>query len=109
MAEAYPRASDGESVSSSDNEEEWLDNPAAGEDSDDDELLEQASIVSLLDDKVFADAPSMLAHCRDKFGFDFVGVRDRLALDFHGCVRLINFGESLSLSLSLSLSFYCVR
>lgn len=93
MAEAYP-SSDGETVSSSDNEEKWLDTAAVGgESDDDDELLEQAPIVSLLDDRVFADAPAMLAHCRDKFGFDFLGVRDRLRLDFHGCVRLINFGE----------------
>src|SRR5262245_17842948 len=88
MAEAYPR-SDSESVSSSDNEEDWLNKP--GEE-DDDEEQEQVSVVSLLDDKVFPDAPSMLAHCKNKFGFDFVGTRDRLGLDFHGSVRLINFG-----------------
>jgi protein arginine N-methyltransferase 3 len=38
----------------------------------------------------------MLAYCKDKFGFDFIGVRDRLGLDFHGCVKLINLGESLT-------------
>jgi protein arginine N-methyltransferase 3 len=93
MAEAYPR-SDSESVSSSDNEENWLNKPAAEDEEDDDQ--EQVSIVSLLDDKVFPDAPAMLAYCKDKFGFDFIGVRDRLGLDFHGCVKLINLGESLT-------------
>ncbi|KAK4154137.1 S-adenosyl-L-methionine-dependent methyltransferase [Chaetomidium leptoderma] len=86
MAEAYPR-SDSESASSSDNEEDWL-NKAGDE--DDEEEHEQVSVVSLFDDKVFPDAPAMLAYCKDKFGFDFVGVRDRLGLDFHGCVKLIN-------------------
>jgi protein arginine N-methyltransferase 3 len=93
MAEAYPR-SDSESVSSSDNEENWLNKPGAEDDEDDEQ--EQVTIVSLLDDKVFPDAPAMLAYCKDKFGFDFIGVRDRLGLDFHGCVKLINLGESLT-------------
>ncbi|KAL2015743.1 hypothetical protein VTK56DRAFT_4890 [Thermocarpiscus australiensis] len=88
MAEAYLRASDSESISSSDNEEDWLNNDAQA---DDDEEQEQIQVVSLLDDRVFPDAVSMLAHCKDRFGFDFVGVRDRLGLDFHGCVKLINF------------------
>ena len=97
MAEAYPHTSDAESVSSSDNEEHWLDNNNNNggngnfTDEEDDEQ-EQVSIVSLLDDSVFQDALSMLAHCKNKFGFDFLSVRDRLGLDFHGCVKLINFG-----------------
>ncbi|KAL2144682.1 hypothetical protein VTI28DRAFT_8710 [Corynascus sepedonium] len=86
MAEAYPR-SDSSSASSSDNEEDWLNKPG---DEDDDEQ-EEVTVVSLFDDKVFPDAPSMLAYCKDKFSFDFLAVRDRLRLDFHGCVRLINF------------------
>jgi protein arginine N-methyltransferase 3 len=89
MTEAFPR-SDSESVSSSDNEDNWLNKPG---DEDEDDEQEQVSIVSLFDDKVFPDAPSMLAYCKDKFGFDFLAVRDRLSLDFHGCVKLINLGE----------------
>jgi protein arginine N-methyltransferase 3 len=89
MTEAFPR-SDSESVSSSDNEDNWLNKPG---DEDEDDEQEQVSIVSLFDDKVFPDAPSMLAYCKDKFGFDFLAVRDRLGLDFHGCVKLINLGE----------------
>ncbi|EAQ83906.1 hypothetical protein CHGG_10310 [Chaetomium globosum CBS 148.51] len=86
MTEAFPR-SDSESGSSSDNEDHWLNKPG---DEDEDDEQEQVSIISLFDDKVFSDAPSMLAYCKDKFGFDFLAVRDRLSLDFHGCVKLIN-------------------
>lgn len=93
MTEAFPR-SDSESVSSSDNEDNWLNKP--GDEEDDEQ--EQVSIISLFDDKVFPDAPSMLAYCKDKFGFDFLAVRDRLGLDFHGCVRLINLGEFIHVS-----------
>lgn len=91
MAEAYPRPMDAESVSSSDNEEDWL-NGNELDDDDDGGEQEAVSVVSLFDDRVFPDAPAMLAYCRDRFGFDFVAVRDRLGLDFHGCVKLINFG-----------------
>ncbi|KAK3304498.1 S-adenosyl-L-methionine-dependent methyltransferase [Chaetomium strumarium] len=87
MAEAYPRSDSG-SVSTSDNDEDWLTKPA---DEDEDDEQEVVSVVSLLDDKTFADALPMLAYCKESFGFDFLGVRDRLGLDFHGCVRLINF------------------
>ncbi|KAK4119988.1 S-adenosyl-L-methionine-dependent methyltransferase [Parathielavia appendiculata] len=87
MAEAYP-CSDSESVSSSDNDQDWLNKP--GEE-DEDEEQEQVTVVSFFDDKGFSDAKSMLAYCKDKFDFDFLGVRDRLHLDFHGCVKLINF------------------
>ncbi|KAL2170033.1 hypothetical protein VTG60DRAFT_5373 [Thermothelomyces hinnuleus] len=86
MAEAYPR-SDSSSGSSSDNDEDWLNKP--GEEDEDDQ--EQVSVISLFDDRVFPDAPSMLAYCKDKFAFDFLAVRDSLGLDFHGCVRLVNF------------------
>ena len=89
MAEAYPH-SGSSSVSSSDNEEDWMNKPG---DEDEDEEQESVSVVSLFDDAVFPDAPSMVAYCKEKFGFDFLAVRDRLGLDFHGCVRLVNLGE----------------
>lgn len=104
MAEAFPRASDSESASSSDNEEEWLNND---HDSDEDDgEQETVSVVSLLDDRVFSDALAMLAYCKDKFGFDFIAVRDRLGLDFHGCVKLINFGESRFFSVNGWVRWY---
>ncbi|KAK0706655.1 S-adenosyl-L-methionine-dependent methyltransferase [Lasiosphaeria miniovina] len=83
------RSSSGSSTSSSVSEEaEWLDADQDGDDDDDQEAL---AVISLVDDRVFPDATSMLAYCRDEHGLDFVGVRDRLALDFHGTVKLINF------------------
>ncbi|KAI0182145.1 S-adenosyl-L-methionine-dependent methyltransferase [Hypoxylon sp. FL1284] len=81
----YPPASDSESSDSREGEEGWSD---AGEDDDEDETPE---VISLLDDRVFPDVMSMLAHCREKHNFDFLGVRQKLQLDFHGCVKLVNF------------------
>ncbi|KAI8630823.1 S-adenosyl-L-methionine-dependent methyltransferase [Xylariaceae sp. FL1651] len=91
-------ASDSESDDSRD-EEGWNDVE------DEDETQE---VISLLDDRVFPDVMSMLVHCKDKHHFDFLGVRQRLQLDFHGCVRLVNFirqrvHEGLSVSEDISL------
>lgn len=61
---------------------------------------ETSEVISLLDDRVFPDVISMLAHCKDKHSFDFLGVRQKLQLDFHGCVKLVNFSRS-------SPSLYC--
>ena len=58
-----------------------------------DDVEESPEIISLLDDNVFADATAMVAHCKEKHGFDFLAVRDRLQLDFHGSVKLINYGR----------------
>ncbi|KAI0456025.1 S-adenosyl-L-methionine-dependent methyltransferase [Xylaria acuta] len=52
---------------------------------------ETQEVISLLDDRVFPDVISMLTYCKDKHNFDFLGVRQRLQLDFHGCVKLVNF------------------
>ncbi|KAL1881969.1 hypothetical protein VTK73DRAFT_3298 [Phialemonium thermophilum] len=87
----------------SDNDDEWL------EDNEDDEEEESLSVVSLFDDQVFPDAASMLSYCKEKHNFDFLAVRDRLRLDFHGTVKLINFirqrvrqGEPLPKEISAS-------
>lgn len=56
---------------------------------------ETQEVISLLDDRVFPDVISMLAYCKDKHNFDFLGVRQRLQLDFHGCVRLVNFSKAI--------------
>lgn len=58
-----------------------------------DDEVESLEVVSLLDDKVFPDAVSMLAHCRDQHNFDFVATRDRLALNFYGSIKLVNYGS----------------
>ncbi|KAI1472097.1 S-adenosyl-L-methionine-dependent methyltransferase [Daldinia caldariorum] len=84
-ANRHPPASESGDSDSRD-EEDWSD----AEEEDDDEE-ETPEVISLLDDRVFPDVMSMLAHCREKHGFDFLGVRQRLQLDFHGCVKLVNF------------------
>ncbi|RYO99338.1 hypothetical protein DL764_006839 [Monosporascus ibericus] len=75
--------SDSESSDSRDDDEGWDDVEADEE--------EAQEVISLLDDRVFPDVASMLAHCRDKHGLDFLAVRQRLQLDFHGSVKLVNF------------------
>ncbi|KFY26342.1 hypothetical protein V493_04156 [Pseudogymnoascus sp. VKM F-4281 (FW-2241)] len=52
---------------------------------------EQDQIVSLFDDKVFTDVPSMLLYCKEKFGFDFLEVRNKFSLDFYGTIKLVNY------------------
>lgn len=79
--------SDSESDDSKD-DEGWND----VEDDEEDTL----EVISLLDDRVFPDIISMLGHCKDKHNFDFLGVRQRLQLDFHGCVKLVNFSRCIS-------------
>ncbi|KAI0162620.1 S-adenosyl-L-methionine-dependent methyltransferase [Pestalotiopsis sp. NC0098] len=58
----------------------------------DDEETQQ--VISLLDDKVFPDVLPMLEHCKEKHGFDFLALRQKLQLDFHGCVKLVNYIRS---------------
>lgn len=74
-------------VSDVSEEQEWL-----NENDDDEGELETVQVISLLDDRVFPNAISMITYCKEKFGFDFLAVRDRLQLDFHGTVKFINFG-----------------
>lgn len=75
-------------LSESEGSEGW-DDVNAGDDE-----LEGLEIVSLFDDKVFPDAASMLAYCKEKHSFDFVATRDRLGLDFYGSIKLVNFSSS---------------
>ncbi len=62
-------------------------------DADQNDQEESLAVVSLIDDKVFPDAASMLSDCKDRHRLDFLGIRDRLALDFYGTIRLVNFSE----------------
>ena len=75
-----------------DDEEGW---DGVEKDGDDDE--ESQEVISLLDDRVFPDVASMLADCRDRHGLDFLAVRQRLQLDFHGSVKLVNYSRLSSL------------
>ncbi|KAI0539182.1 S-adenosyl-L-methionine-dependent methyltransferase [Xylaria digitata] len=96
------------------------DNPPSDSESDDsrdeegwndveEDEEETPEVISLLDDRVFSDVISMLSHCKEKHRFDFLGVRQRLQLDFHGCVKLVNFirqrvHEGLPVSEDISLA-----
>lgn len=52
------------------------------------------TFISLLDDEVFSDIMAMLNHCKDKYSFDFLELRQRLGLDFYGNIKLVNFIRS---------------
>ena len=77
---------DSESSDSQEEDEEGWDDVEQDDD-------ESQKVVSLIDGRVFDNVMEMLAHCKEKAGFDFLGVRQRLQLDFHGCVKLVNFSE----------------
>ncbi|KAE9380501.1 putative ribosomal protein arginine N-methytransferase rmt3 [Stipitochalara longipes BDJ] len=62
------------------------------EDAEPDE--EETQFISLLDDEVFMDIYAMLNHCKQKYNFDFLEIRQRLALDFYGSIKLVNFIRS---------------
>ncbi|KAJ8063391.1 hypothetical protein OCU04_008612 [Sclerotinia nivalis] len=55
---------------------------------------EQNQFVSLLDDEVFSDMLAMVQHCKEKYGFDFLEVRQNLGLDFYGSIKLTNYLRS---------------
>lgn len=55
---------------------------------------EDIHYISLLDDETFTDSNTMLNHCREKYGFDFLEVRQRLGLDFYGNIKLVNYIRS---------------
>ncbi|KAH8677705.1 S-adenosyl-L-methionine-dependent methyltransferase [Xylariales sp. PMI_506] len=75
--------SDSESFDSREDDEGWDDVDAEEE--------ERQEVISLLDASVFPDVMAMLAYCKDKHGFDFLNVRQKLQLDFHGSVKLVNY------------------
>lgn len=55
---------------------------------------EVTQFISLLDDEVFPDIMSMLDHCKAKYHFDFLEIRQNLGLDFYGSIKLVNFIRS---------------
>jgi hypothetical protein len=95
-------ADDGQSSLSDDDDSfgSRNDGPSDGEEDDDRELGPE--IVSLMDATVFSNAETMLADCKQKHGLDFLAIRDRLQLDFHGSVKLINFSEFTRSAASVS-------
>jgi protein arginine N-methyltransferase 3 len=69
-----------------------LKNDEGWEDAEPDQ--EEEAFISLLDDEVFPDLMSMLDHCRRKYNFDFLEIRQRLTQDFYDNVKLVNFIRS---------------
>lgn len=55
---------------------------------------EETQFISLMDDEVFTDINVMLSHCKEKYGFDLLEVRQRLGLDFYGDIKLVNYIRS---------------
>lgn len=55
---------------------------------------EVTQFISLLDGEVFTDITSMLDHCKAKYQFDFLEIRQTLGLDFYGSIKLVNFIRS---------------
>lgn len=53
--------------------------------------IESETFISLLDDEVFTDIMSMLTHCKVKYNFDFIELKQKLASDFYDGVKLVNF------------------
>lgn len=68
--------------SESSGESDWVD-------AEPDEEL--STIVSLFDDQTFPTPAEMLAYCKDKHSFDFLGTVRRLHLDFYGAIKFVNF------------------
>jgi len=89
VGEKYAQSSSGSSEASDildlKDDEGW-------EDAEPDE--EEEHFISLLDDEVFTDINSMLNHCKEKYGFDFLDIRQKVTTDFYDNVKLVNFIRS---------------
>lgn len=59
----------------------------------DEDVEDEVAVISLVDDRVFPNALQMIEHCKANHSLDFLAIRDRLGLDFHGTVKLINFSK----------------
>ncbi len=68
-------------VGSAANEEGW---------EDVEPVEEQDTIVSLVDSETFPGVNTMLEYTKSK-GLDFLKIRDELALDFYGSIKLVNY------------------
>lgn len=67
---------------SDEGEGEWLDLES------DEETI---TITSLFDAKTFPTAQAMLDHCKQAHAFDLAAILQRLNLDFHGAIKLVNY------------------
>lgn len=72
----------GSDETDSTNDEEWKDTEPD---------QEAVNFISLFDNQEFTDIFAMFSYCREKFGFDFLEIRQRLGLDFYNSIKLVNF------------------
>lgn len=59
------------------------------EDAEPDELSD--TVVSFFGQETFPDIHAMIRHCKEKHGFDFIDIRQKLNLDFYGSIKLVNY------------------
>ncbi|CAH0043952.1 unnamed protein product [Clonostachys solani] len=100
MSDFPPKASDRSDTESSGGDSEW-------QDVEPDE--ETSTVVSFFDQQTFARPTEMLAHSKEKHGFDFLATQRRLNLDFYGAIKLVNYvryqvqqGQSLPAEITLA-------
>jgi type I protein arginine methyltransferase len=87
----------------SDSESDLREDDEGWNDAEDDENDEVIEVISLLDDRVYPDVLSMLTDIKERHNFDFLALRQRLQLDFHECVKLVNYSMLFSSYLPSSL------
>ncbi len=94
MAGSIPAAEKRQSWSGSSENSDVLDlkDDEGWEDAEPDE--EETQFISLLDDEVFMDIHQMLRHCKEKYNFDFLLIRQKLKLDFYGNIKFVNYIRS---------------
>lgn len=52
---------------------------------------EVVNFVSLCDKKEFTELSAMLNYCKEKYGLDFIEIRQKLGLDFYSSIKLVNY------------------
>lgn len=94
MAEPAPKKEIDAPASSASSEADILDlkDDEGWEDAEPEE--EDTQFISLMDDEVFSDINQMLTHCKEKHNLDFLDIRQKLALDFYGNIKLVNYIRS---------------
>ncbi|CAG8978088.1 hypothetical protein HYALB_00000760 [Hymenoscyphus albidus] len=94
MADPTPKKETDAPTSSASSEADILDlkDDEGWEDAEPEEDTTQ--FISLMDDEVFSDINQMLKHCKEKHNLDFLDLRQKLALDFYGNIKLVNFIRS---------------
>ncbi|XP_059650567.1 probable protein arginine N-methyltransferase 3 [Cornus florida] len=75
-----------------DEEQNWEDWKADGEDDEEGGL--DSNILCLFCDSNYSSSDALFEHCNSSHRFDFHGIRTTLGLDFYGSLKLINYVRS---------------